>query len=80
MTWVLVAVWVLGVLLFVFSFWVLGLAAMRMISGRRRTRRIWHEQVSARGTGPLHVGGLVPFTAKPSGHHRHRARREHHAN
>ncbi len=34
MTWLLVIVWILGGGLFAFSFWIFGLAAMRMISGR----------------------------------------------
>ena len=36
MTWLLVIVWILGGGLFAFSFWIFGLAAMRMISGRHR--------------------------------------------
>ena len=80
MTWLFVAIWVLGAALFVFSFWVFGLAAMRTISGRRRTRRIWHGQVSAPRTGPLRPGGFMPIAAEPSRRHRHRARREQRAN
>ena len=33
MTWLLVIVWILGGGLFAFSFWIFGLAAMRMILG-----------------------------------------------
>ena len=73
MTWLLVIVWILGGGLFAFSFWIFGLAAMRMISGRRRTR-IWHGQVAAPPSGPLRPRVFTSARRGPSWRHRHRAR------
>lgn len=53
MPWILVGIWAIGAALFVFSVWVSGLAAIRIISARRRTRRIWHGQVTALRARPL---------------------------
>jgi len=71
MTWLLVIVWILGGGLFAFTFWVFGLAAMRIISGRQRTR-IWHGQAAAPRSGPLRPR-VFTSSAVPSRRHRHRA-------
>ena len=42
MTCLLVGVWIIGTALFAFSVVEFALSALRMISGRRRNRRIWH--------------------------------------
>jgi len=62
--WLLVVVWVLGVALFAFSVWAFTIAAMRLISGRRRTRRIWRGRLVG---GHLHV----PALSGTSAHHGH---------
>ena len=72
MTWLLVIVWILGGGLFAFSFWVLGLAAMRIISGRRRTQ-IWHGHVAVPRSSPLRPRVFTGPAVDPSRRHRHRA-------
>ena len=74
MTWLLVAVWILGGGLFAFSFLIFGLAAMRMMSGRRRTQ-IWHGQAAApTPSGPLRPRVFTSAAVVPSWRRRHRAR------
>ncbi len=68
MTWLLVGVWVVAALLFVFSFWVFGLAAMRMNSGYHRSRGLWHG-VTAPGASPMHLGAPRSIVAE---HHSRR--------
>lgn len=74
MTWLLTAVWVLGGVLFVVSFWLFGVAAMRMIAGRRRARRIWHGHVIVPGRGPLRPAGFANTSTQATRRHRSRAR------
>ena len=45
-TCLLVGVWIIGTALFAFSVVEFALSALRMISGRRRNRRIWHGPVA----------------------------------
>lgn len=73
MTWLLVIVWILGGGVFAFSFWIFGLAAMRMISGRRR-RQTRHGQVAGPPSGPLRPRVFTGAAVVPSLRHRHRAR------
>lgn len=80
MTSLLVALWVLGTALFAVSFWLFGLGTMRMISGRRRARRIWHGHVIVPGTGAVRPGGFAPTSTRSSWRHRSPARSELRAN
>ncbi len=77
MAWLLALVRIIGSLLFVFSVWVTAVAALRMISGRRRTRRIWHGHFAAprAGFGPMGTGVAVIDRERPGRHRRQRRHR-----
>ena len=66
MTWLLVVIWALGVALFAFTVWAFTFAAMRLISGRRRTRRTWQGRFEG---GHLH--GFMQVFSATSAHQRH---------
>ena len=74
-TWLLVAISVLGAAVLMCMCVVLGVAAVRVVSGRRRTCRIWHGRVTAPRPGLLRPGAFGP-SIEPFGCHAHQGHRE----